>query len=227
MEAASQIISKVAHNLCFHERLFVNHSVRPFSRKMSDFFCSVVFVSLGRVIQHTLDKPAHGPFLADFTCMFTCRQAFANGFTDELLHTLDDVVAGGKWLAVESPLAIFCLCLPSIFALVKRGIDDGPRGLFPFTRPLSVQSYADRVTMLRQASDDGGVFDNTNLYALAPRAPGLGVASNTTASGGKSSSDGSNKTTTVTVRDPNVIHIQTEISVETRSTWGDLLGVDI
>lgn len=37
---------------------------------MSDSFHSVVVVSLGRVIQQVMEKPAHGPFLADFTCMF-------------------------------------------------------------------------------------------------------------------------------------------------------------
>ena len=149
-------------------------------------------------------------------------------FADELIHTLGDLVPSGKWLSVESPIAIFCLCLPSIFALVKKGVDDGPRALFlPSQRPLSVHSYTDRVTMLRQASDDGNAFDSTHLYALNLRQPAMSTASNATASGGHLSSDGSRKTAGVTVDDPNVIHIQTEINIETRSTWGDLLGVNI
>ena len=81
--------------------------------------------------------------------------------------------------------------------------------------------------MLRQASDDGYAFDNTNLYALALRAPGMSSASNATASGGHSSSDGSRKTAGVTVCHPGAIHVQTEINVEMRSTWAGLIGVDI
>ena len=81
--------------------------------------------------------------------------------------------------------------------------------------------------MLRQASDDGETFDNTNLYALPLRRPGMTTASNATASGEYSSWDGSRKTAGVTVRDPNRIHVQTEISVETRENWVDLIGVDI
>lgn len=194
---------------------------------MSDFF-SVVFVSLGRVIQHILEKPAHGPFLADFTCMASLLSFYTHGFTDEFLHTPDDVIPGGKWLGVESPIAIFCLCLPSIFALVKKGIDDGPPAIFLLSRRrLSVQSHTDRVTILRQASDDGDMIDDRNLYALPRRAPGMSAASNATAFGEYSSSDASRKTVGVTVHDPHVIHVQTEISVETRSTWVDLIGVDI
>ena len=81
--------------------------------------------------------------------------------------------------------------------------------------------------MLRQASDDGNAFDNNNVYALHLRQPAMNTASNATASGGHSSSDGSRKITAATVHDPNVIHIQTEINIEMRSTWGDLIGVDI
>lgn len=125
-------------------------------------------------------------------------------------------------------MAILCLCLPSIFALIKKGIDDGPRALFwPPRRPLSMQSHTDRVTMLRQASDDGDGFDSTNLYALPTRTPGISAASNATASSAYSSPGGSRKTAGVTLADPNVIHVQTEISVETRPTWGNLIGVDI
>lgn len=131
-------------------------------------------------------------------------------------------------MSVESPIAIFCLCLPSIFALVKKGIDEGPRAIFLLSqRPLSVQSHADRMTILRQASDDGDRTDDTNLYALPLRVPGTSAAFNATASGEYSSSDGSRKTVGVTGHDPNVIHVQTEISVETRSTWVDLIGVDL
>ena len=90
-----------------------------------------------------------------------------------------------------------------------------------------MESHTDRVTILRQASDDGDAFDNTDTYALAMSAPGMSTASNATASGKHSSSDGSHKTGRVMVRDPNVIHVQTEISVETRSTWFDLIGVNV
>ena len=81
--------------------------------------------------------------------------------------------------------------------------------------------------MLRQASDDGDTFDNTNLYALPLRPPAISSASNATASGGYSSSDGSGKTAGVIVRDPRMIHVQTEINVEIRPTWADLIGVEI
>ena len=145
-----------------------------------------------------------------------------------MLHPLDDIIPAGKWLGVESPIAILCLCLPSICALVKKGMDDGPRALFrPARRLSSLQSHTDRVTMLHQASDDGYAFDNTNLYALPLRPPVISSASNATASGGYSSSDGSRKTAGVTVRDPRVIHVQTEINVELRPTWADLIGVDV
>lgn len=145
-----------------------------------------------------------------------------------LLHTVGDVIPGGKWLGVESPIAIFCLCLPSIFALVKKGIDEGPRAILLLSRrPLSVQSHTDRMMILRQASDDGDRTDDTNLYSLPLRATGMSAAFNATASGEYSSPDGSRKTVGVTVHEPNVIHVQTEISVETRSTWVDLIGVDI
>ena len=155
----------------------------------------------------------------------TCRLSHTLGFNGESLNTLDDVIPGGKWLSVESPIAIFCLCLPSIFALVKKGIDDGPRVLFYLPRrSSSLQSHNDRVTILRQPSNDGD--DNTNLYALPLRGPGMSTASNAMASG-YPYSDGSHKTAAVTLHDPNVIHVQTEISVETRSTWVDLVGVDI
>ena len=90
-----------------------------------------------------------------------------------------------------------------------------------------MQSHTDRVTMLRQASDDGDTIDNTNLYALPQRGPGMCGASKATASGEYSSSGGSRRTVGVTIHDPHVIHVQTEISVETRSTWVDLIGVDI
>ena len=200
---------------------------------MPDFFRSVVFVSLGHVVETIREKPPQGVlFLADFTCMF-CLLTTLHPCADGLIHTPGDIIPSGKWLSVESPIAIFCLCLPSIFALVKKGIDDGPRALFlPSRRPLSAHSYTDRVTMLRQASDDGTAFDNANLYALNLRPPAMSTASNATASnatasGGYLSSNGSRKTAGATVHDPGVIHIQTEINIEMRSTWGDLIGVDI
>lgn len=107
-------------------------------------------------------------------------------------------------------------------------MDEGPRALFFLSRrPLSLQSQNDRVTILRQASNDGDAIDNTNVYALPQTGPGMSTASNATASGRYASSDGSHKTPAVTLHDPNVIHVQTEISVETRSTWVDLIGVDV
>ena len=81
--------------------------------------------------------------------------------------------------------------------------------------------------MLRQASDDGYAFDNTNLYALPLRAPGMSTVSNVTASGGHSSSDSSGKTAGAIVHEPGVIHVQTDINIEMRSTWVDLIGVDV
>ena len=79
--------------------------------------------------------------------------------------------------------------------------------------------------MLRQASDDGYAFDNTHLYPL--RAPAMNTASNATASGGYASSDGSRKTPGATEHGLGVIHVQTDINVEMRSTWADLIGVDV
>ena len=81
--------------------------------------------------------------------------------------------------------------------------------------------------MLRQASDDGYGFDNSNLYALPLRPPAISTASTATASGGQSSSDGSRKTAGAIVHEPGVIHVQTDINIEMRSTWADLIGVDV
>ena len=81
--------------------------------------------------------------------------------------------------------------------------------------------------MLRQASDDGYTFDNTHLYALPLRAPAISTASNATASGGYASSDGFHKTAGATEHEPGVIHVQTDINIEMRSTWADLIGVDV
>lgn len=82
--------------------------------------------------------------------------------------------------------------------------------------------------MLRQASDDGDAFDSTNLYALPLGTPVISAAPHATASRAYSSSGGSrSKNAGMTVSDPNVIHVQTEISVETRPTWVDLIGVNI
>ena len=145
-----------------------------------------------------------------------------------MLHSLDDIIPTGQWLGAETPVAIVCLCLPSIFALVKKGMDGGPRALFwPSRRLSSVQSHTDRVTMLRQASNDGYAFNNTNLYALPLRAPAISTASNPTASGGYASSDVSRKIAGVTEHDLGVIHVQTDINIEMRSTWADLIGVDV
>ena len=33
------------------------------------------------------------------------------------------------WLAVEAPISVLSICLPSIFALVKRGVEHGPYSL--------------------------------------------------------------------------------------------------
>ena len=49
---------------------------------------------------------------------------------DALSAMTDNTVSILYWLTVETPISIVSICLPTIFFLVKRGIDHGPRSLF-------------------------------------------------------------------------------------------------
>ncbi|MCJ1396737.1 hypothetical protein MMC18_009629, partial [Xylographa bjoerkii] len=172
------------------------------------FLCgySVVIVSLGRVIQQAQANPGNAPFLPDVTY---------------------DIIPGGKWLAVESPIAIFSLCLPSIFALVKRGISGGPRALFPSRRAFDLASNTDRTGMLHASATDVGTFHSMYNVPRGRTSREDGIATNYHAMAvGEVAADGSLKARPASLRD-SVIHVRTDISIVTQPAWVDLTGVNI
>lgn len=100
-----------------------------------------------------------------------------------ILHMIDQVVPIMNWLIVEPSISILSICLPSIFSLMKRGIEHGPGALF--TSKNATELYSGRTPRfggtksrkgLAEATFDNPferLSDNSNpeYYAMAYKGP--------------------------------------------------------
>ena len=103
--------------------------------------------------------------------------------TDFYFNAADNVIPIIYWLSVEAPISILSICLPSIFFLVKRGIQGGPYALLSSReRPLTSKitnhtwklSTAHSLPSDEEANSHGrrGVGDNSLDRLNRPLDPG-------------------------------------------------------
>ena len=134
MENPDQAFPEVSHHMRVHMWLLVRFNGRQIRGNLVDHSASVIAVSIGRLVAVSqvgskLDE--------DVTCTYfqlvfhsPVQNTVRGPSADALLATTDNTVSILYWLTVETPISIVSICLPTIFFLVKRGIDHGPRSLF-------------------------------------------------------------------------------------------------
>lgn len=118
----------------------------------------------------------------------------------------------------ESPVAILSLSLPAIYALVRKGMKDGPHALFRSRQ--TVSNIGGTMILRRGSTSMEPLKDDSSLPKHKVSAEYHAIAF------GEPALDSSRKKGWIGTSDRG-IYVQTEIKIETEPKWLELTGVDV
>lgn len=130
----------------------------------------------------------------------------------EVCLTIGNIIPISYWLALEAPVSIISICLPSIFSFVKRGIQSGPYSLLTSRDEASSHITEQRNTAATYDGEQNELYGRGNSV---DRPYGDGEANQYSATAFKSPSSASSQTAQEEIP-IEAIRVQKDLDVSSR-----------